>query len=51
MLINRAVLHLIHHVELSFKFDEIFARLGLCVDDAFLVLLKCVYNLEEITTS
>ena len=51
VLINRAVLHLIHHVELSFKFDEFFSRLRLCVDNAFLVLLKCVYNFEEISTS
>ena len=51
MLINGAVLHLVHHVELSFEFNEFFARLRLCVDDALLVLLKCVNNLEEISTS
>ena len=51
MLIDGTVLYLIHHVELSFKVNEFFARLRLCVDDALLVLLKCVYNLEEISTS
>ena len=51
MLINGTVLYLIHHVELSFEFDEFFARLRLCIDDALLVLFKCVYNLEEVSTS
>ena len=51
MLINGTVLYLIHHVELSFEFDKLFARLRLCIDDALLILFKCVYNLEEISTS
>ena len=51
MLIDGTVLHLIHLVELSFEVDEIFARLRLRVDDALLVLLKCVDNLEEISLS
>ena len=51
MLINGTVLYLIHHVELPFEFNEFFARVWLCVDDALLVLFKCVYNLEEVSTS
>ena len=51
MLINGTILHLIHLVELSFEVDEILARLRLGVDDALLVLLKCVDNLEEVSLS
>ena len=51
MLVNGTVLYFIHHVELSFKVNEIFASLRLCVDDALLVLLQCVYNLEEVPLS
>ena len=51
MLINGTILHLIHLVELSFEVDEILARLRLGVDNALLVLLKCVNNLEEVSLS
>ena len=49
MLIDGAVLDLVHLVQLSLELDKLFAALRLSVDNTLLVLLQGVHHLQEVT--
>ena len=48
MLFDGTVLNLVHLVELALEHNELLSLLRLGVDDALLVLLESVDNLEEV---
>ena len=48
MLPDTSVASLVHLIELSLKYNEVTASLGLLVDQTFFELLKGVDNLKEI---